>query len=75
MEIIEIKNPVSDEQVSQVSTLFADAFGRAPAENFLQRLNEKKELETELNNAQLKKEAFDVSLSVYQRPLQIGGLI
>lgn len=44
MKIIEMRNLITQEQVNAVIPLFSEAFGRAPSENFLQRLHEKTDL-------------------------------
>ncbi len=44
MEIIEIAGSVTDDEASRLHPVFLDAFDEPPSENFLQRLNEKRDL-------------------------------
>ena len=44
MKITEICRPVTEEQASQLRPIFVEAFGVAPSESFLERLNEKNDL-------------------------------
>lgn len=41
MNILEITNKISEEEVSSLIPLFTEAFGEPPSDNFYERLNEK----------------------------------
>ena len=44
MEITEIRKAVTEEEVSLIRPIFAEAFGESPSDSFLERLNEKRDL-------------------------------